>query len=901
MNLLPCYLDHIFFPSLTKSGFITEIYSVTGDGDDNGAVYCEMQGRENSGESRSYLELLRAIYPDHGYSKETGGILKNIRESLSIEKIREYHKRFYRPENFAAIICGQVNIGDVAKAMQQVEKKLIDRKDSYPTFEKPWQTPVKPLKQSKDIKILFPSDEEENGIVYVGYLGPKASSDFETLTACCALMKYLCDTSVSPMQQSFIEIDDPFASEVTYNIIENSTSCLYFSFENVPVGKIDFIYERFIQLLVDIANGKEPLDENRLRVVFEKYILERLSSLENAPHDDIAYHILGDFLYSSKNEDLYKRLNVAEVIADLQKNDVNYWLNILRKYFIDNKNVVIRAYPSIAEKEKLAKEESERIEKRKAELGAEGLIKKGEELLSAQTENDREPPLDMLTSLPIPSTKKIIFHQFDVIRKANNSKKIDLTQFPFYIEVYDLKSNFVYVTVSFDTSKIPLELRGYLLLFLDLILESPVQTKNELLPYETVVAALEEEVISYETSLGLQSTSRFGCGPFSSSATFHMQVEIRKFEIAVSWMTHLIFDSVFTSDRIHIVASKLVNDIATAKRNGYDLAREISKAMYYKNETNVQQNSVLKQHTFLTELIEKLKVDDLCADVISKLNSLRELLIPTITVHVAANLNKVKDLKSPLTPLSEKIVELKEPTIDHLPSTFDSILMNIDGNLIGNFTGTIVGVGCIESGFLFHTSPGIKSFVDPDYAVLMLYLQYLTQLEGPMWKKIRKSSYGYNVMPRPNEGLIVFTLYKATNMHEAFKDAKQIVEAQVAEGSEFDVILLESAKSSLIFEIIEREKTVGDLVQQAMLNSFKGVAKDYNKNLVDQIATITVDDLRRVGEKYLKSMFTPGSAKIAIVCHPEKVDAVKTQFEEFGHNLMESSSLETSILNSGCA
>lgn len=890
-------MDHIFFPTLTKSGFITEIYSVTGDGDDNGAVYCEMQGRENSGESRGNLELLRAMYPNHGYSKETGGIMKNIRESLSIEKIRDYHKRFYRPENFAAIICGQVDIDEVAKAMQQVEKKLIARKASYPKFEKPWQTPVKPIKESKDLKILFPSDEEENGMVYIGYLGPKASSDFVTLTACCALMKYLCDTSVSPIQQSFIEIDDPFASEVTYNIVENSTSCLYFSFENVPVGKIEFIYERFIQLLVDIANGKEHIDENRLRVVFEKYILERLSSLENAPHDDIAFHILGDFLYSTKKDDFYKRLNTAEVIADLQKNDVDYWLNLLRKYFIDNKNIIIRAYPSISEKEKLAKEESERIEKRKNELGEEGLIKKGQELLAAQTENDREPPLKMLTSLPIPSTKKIIFHQFDVIRKSN-CKKIDLTQFPFYIEVYDLKSNFVYVTVTFDTSKIPLELKGYLLLFLDLILESPVQTKTELLPYEAVVAALEEEIISYETSLGLQSLSRFGCGPFSSSATYHMQVEIRKFEIAVSWMTHLIFNSVFTSDRIHIVASKLVNDIATAKRNGYDLAREICKAMYYKPETNVQQNSVLKQHTFLMELIEKLKVDG--AEVINNLNSLRELLIPTITVHVATNLNKVKDLKTPLMPLTEKIVELKQPTIDHLPSNFDSQFMNFNGNLEKDFTGTIVGVGCIESGFLFHTSPGITSFVDQDYAVLLLYLQYLSQLEGPMWKKIRKSSYGYNVVPRPNEGLIVFTLFKASNMHEAFKDAKQIVETQVAEGSEFDVILLESARSSLIFEIIEREKTVGDLVLQAMLNSFKGVPKDYNKNLVDQIATITVDDLRLVGEKYLTSMFKPGNAKVAIVCHPEKVEAIKAQFEEFGHNLMESSSLETSILNSGC-
>jgi Zn-dependent M16 (insulinase) family peptidase len=146
----------------------------------------------------------------------------------------------------------------------------------------------------------------------------------------------------------------------------------------------------------------------------------------------------------------------------------------------------VRAYPSISEKEKLAKEEKDRLEKRKSELGEAGLTQKAKELSAAQTENDREPPLDMLTVLPIPSTSKIIFHQFDVTKNAED--------FPFYAEIYDLKSNFVYVTAAFDTSRVPLKLRSYLLLFLDLILESPVKTKTELLPYEAVVAALEEEV-----------------------------------------------------------------------------------------------------------------------------------------------------------------------------------------------------------------------------------------------------------------------------------------------------------------------------------------------------------------------------------------------------------------------
>jgi Zn-dependent M16 (insulinase) family peptidase len=177
------------------------------------------------------------------------------------------------------------------------------------------------LLTSSNHGINFYHNFQVSGLVYIGFLGPKASTDFKTLTACYALMKYLCDTSVSPMQQSFIEIDEPFASEVTYNVIENSTSCLYFTFENCPADKMDFIYERFIQLLVDIANGKEPIDENRLRVVFEKFILERLTSLENSPHDDVAFQILGDFLYSAKGEDFYARLNVAEIIGEFAKQE----------------------------------------------------------------------------------------------------------------------------------------------------------------------------------------------------------------------------------------------------------------------------------------------------------------------------------------------------------------------------------------------------------------------------------------------------------------------------------------------------------------------------------------------------------------------------------------------------
>lgn len=87
LSLLPIYMDHILYPTLTDSGFITEVHHISEEGEDGGVVYSEMQGRENAGESRSHLKIMRAMYPDSGYKSETGGILQNLRNSTTNKKV----------------------------------------------------------------------------------------------------------------------------------------------------------------------------------------------------------------------------------------------------------------------------------------------------------------------------------------------------------------------------------------------------------------------------------------------------------------------------------------------------------------------------------------------------------------------------------------------------------------------------------------------------------------------------------------------------------------------------------------------------------------------------------------------------------------------------------------------
>lgn len=93
-----------------------------------------MQGRENSAESRSYLELLRKIYPNCGYSAETGGIMKNLRTSTTNKKVRDYHSEFYRPENMTVIITGQVKIDEVAEALAPLEKRMLEKVPNFVFF-----------------------------------------------------------------------------------------------------------------------------------------------------------------------------------------------------------------------------------------------------------------------------------------------------------------------------------------------------------------------------------------------------------------------------------------------------------------------------------------------------------------------------------------------------------------------------------------------------------------------------------------------------------------------------------------------------------------------------------------------------------------------------------------------
>ena len=120
LTMLPIYADHILYPTLSDACFTTEIHHITKEGEDKGVVYCEMQGCENDGSSLVDRAVLELLYPEGGYSAETGGKLANLRR-LTNAQVRRYHAENYRPDNTAFIVSGMVSEAAFLAALSQVE------------------------------------------------------------------------------------------------------------------------------------------------------------------------------------------------------------------------------------------------------------------------------------------------------------------------------------------------------------------------------------------------------------------------------------------------------------------------------------------------------------------------------------------------------------------------------------------------------------------------------------------------------------------------------------------------------------------------------------------------------------------------------------------------------------
>lgn len=900
LSILPIYLDHILYPTLADEAYVTEVHHINGKGEDGGVVYCEMQGRENSGDSIVYLEFLRSMYPGNcGYKSQTGGLLKDIRESLTNEKIRRYHSSFYRPENVCITVCGSVKDEDVISVLEKYEEKII-KKNRQDPFERPWQSPVPPLTENVMKTLQYPCDDDDSGMLWIGWRGPCCVTNYEDTISLGLLTDYLSDNAVSPMQQKFVEVDDPYCAEISCSLIENSESCLFFSFDSTCMKKVKNIGNEFLELLKSIASSPESIDMERMKSVIHRKKMQLLSSLETRPHSHISSSVIGAFLYAREASHLTVRLRQIPFYEEAEKADAKFWCSLITKYFLSQPYVLVIGEPSPSAQAKIAQEEKDRIAAQIASLGPAGLEEKAKIIENATSVCSIQAPPEVINSVPLATTENISYHTVKQFNTDNHSE-LNLSPIPYKFQIDDVNSNFIRITVYMNTTSeisqvtdFDLKLRPYLTLMYSLIAESAIDRDGIIIPYQDVINQLDSDTISCEPGFGI-------CNRFCQLFAIRMKLEMEKYVKGVNWLRELIFQTVFEEERISVVLKKLLSDLNTKKREASLVCQSLVNSITYDSRCNSYHFAIHEQIKFLSGLSKKLKSD--AASVINDLNSLRSFIIQSdnLIIHMALNQSKVAqvngniDLYSPwmdiFVPKKVRQASLGRVT---RPIALSNQLFNIPQSATEN--GVIVGLGSVDSAYLeirmmYTTSPS-----DPNLPALLVLSEYLSQLEGPLWRQIRGNglAYGCHVCLNVHENAVNFTLYRSSNIHRAYELSKQVIERHVSPDNAWDQSKLESSRSALIYNLISKEKNLNAAADESLISYILGLQANHSRDLIAKISKVTLSDVKKVAVPFLSDLFNDNKICKSIVCNTSNVDDAMVKFTEIGVTLKKFD-LETEI------
>ncbi|KAG0369266.1 hypothetical protein BGZ54_010424 [Gamsiella multidivaricata] len=856
LNIMPIYIDHILYPTMTEAAYYTEIHNVNGDGENAGVVYCEMQGRENSASSIMDLRRQRTMYPENsGYRYETGGLMSCLR-SLKAEKIRQYHRDYYRPDNLCLIISGRVDHQKLLDALDPVEERIIS-KGPLPPMKRPWvDSPQAPL-MSKTTKatVTFPSEDEDMGEVAINWFGPPIT-DFLTFQALDIIETYLTDSAVAILRKEMVEIEDPYCTSIDFRTSQRIRVEIQLSFDSVPTEKLEEVEPKFFSIIEKIA--QEGFDMERIAAVIKREKLKLLDRLET-DHMTLAWPCLIHFLYGKEDDsDLADFTNDLDNLDAVAKFDNATWIKYLREYYIDSKRATIIGKPSAAHAAKLAEDEAKRIEEQREQLGPEKLKELEEELQKHRAQNDIPVPAEIFDNFPIPSAKGIEMIEVLTGRSqpsSNFNNEIqkhldnDASKIPYFIEFDHIKSEFVELTLFFTSTELPPRLRPYLDIYFEsfysLPLVDPATGKET--HFEDVVRMLDNDTVSRGCGAGVSNA-------FRQLALVVLKTERAKYSEGIAWLNKMTWNTRFDADRLKVIATKLLNDIPGQKRDGARMSRACMDVIAYDHDnSNTAALNVLEQAKFLPDVIKQLEQEP--EAVIKAMIELREILTHPANIHIQVQGN-ILNQNEPKTAWAKNF-GLKNAATTLAPIPFSSQVWSEAGKAPG-MKGYVVNMPSIESSFASHVARGPTEFLDPDYPALLVL----------------------------SECFLSFTIYRSPDALRAYNLAKKIVDDYASGKSKFTKQELEGAKASIVYRIVRKEETISSAATESFVNQvLKKVSANYNKEFLERVQSVTPGQMQHAMDKYLSKVFQPETSLVVVTSATTKVKDISEGFKSIGFQL----------------
>jgi len=177
-NLMNLYLDFVFFPKLDLEKYRREAHffqKSEGKIDFNGIVFNEMKDSLLDYSSKLWYSMSE-FYQKGPYSYESGGNPLDIVD-LTLDELKDYHKKYYHPSNSCTIVYGKVNQKKAFSMLDEVFSRFEPQEEKI-------SIQVTPVPENKSLEVSYQASGEKpvkNFVKYYLLRGIHSEEDFLSL------------------------------------------------------------------------------------------------------------------------------------------------------------------------------------------------------------------------------------------------------------------------------------------------------------------------------------------------------------------------------------------------------------------------------------------------------------------------------------------------------------------------------------------------------------------------------------------------------------------------------------------------------------------------------------------------------------------------------------------------
>ena len=854
-NLARVYTDLVLHPRMLKETFLQEGHHLEFSTPDDlssdlivsGIVYNEMKGSYSSPDSLMYKVLQENIYPDSVYAFDSGGD-PDVIPTLTYEKFREFHRKYYSPTNARFFIYGDIITSEhlvfLSEVLDGFKREEIDSSIKS----------QKLLTGPRVIHSTYPISKDESiehkTMVNMAWMMSE-NTDYETSLFLEIISALLAGSAASPLRKALI--DSGLGEDLTPVCgIEADLKQLMFcaGLRNTQRSNVQKIEQLILDTLKDIvANG---YDKELIEGVLHQVEFHGKEIVRGSYPYGIALMggVFQTWLYDG---DPLIGLDFPQVIESIRRrwaDDPQIFQKMTKQWFVDNLHRILAIMEPDADfNEKKEKTYKEKMARLKSSLPESKLLQiniQANELKKFQAQQDSPE-----AAATIPKLKKE-----DIPRSIETISSQNLLIAGVPALEHDLFTNGIaYVDLAFDVAHIPEELQLYLPLMGKIITGMGAAG----LTYEEMAKRIALKM----GGLGYNLTTGFTAHGDSiwQKMIFSFKALYRNLPEAINIISDIIYAGDLSTDaRMRDLISERKNNLQSAiVPSGHIFAKMAAGAALTVPAYRDEQWHGRTQLKFVQTTAGTFSSSR--QDLRKKLEELGRMLFNknNLVINLTAEAQGLKIAR-------ERLLHF----LDKLPASVTSMEKE-KPILTPIFAGISVPTQVSYVAYVLKTPP----YTDPASPLLTISSKELSN--NYLYKHIRVQGGAYGGMSSfdPSMGLFSFLSYRDPHIAETlqvFKDAQTFYCQNEIPSSEMEKAIIST------IGMIDKPSDPSSRGYTAMMRSFAGVNDSMRQKFRDDILSATPRKLKNALLDYFSQ--APKSAAVVVYSAPEKLSDANKQLEE---------------------